>query len=154
MTGGQISSAPANDAPTSSVSITLLGTTDTHGRIEPWDYYADKQANLGLANIAILIKQQRAEAPDAVLLDCGDTIQGTLLAYYFAEKDTSKPNPMIAAFNPLRSDAMAAGNHEFNFGEENDVEGDGRITVPLARRKYQKAALEHAAVANTGAQSK
>lgn len=25
-----------------SVSITLLESTDTHGRIEPWDYYADK----------------------------------------------------------------------------------------------------------------
>ena len=54
----------------------------------------------------------------ALLLDCGDTIQGTPLAYYFAEKDTSKPNPTIAAFNALHYDAMAVGNHEFNFGEE------------------------------------
>jgi len=100
------------------ISIVLLDTTDVHGRIEPWDYYADKQANLGLAKIATLIKQQRAENPDALLLDCGDLIQGTPLAYYFAEKDTSKPNPMIAAFNLLHYDAMAVGNHEFNFGEE------------------------------------
>ena len=101
-----------------SVSITLLDTTDTHGRIEPWDYYADKPANLGLAKIATLIKEARAQDPEALLLDCGDTIQGTPLAYYFAEKDTSTPNPMIAAFNLLHYDAMAVGNHEFNFGEE------------------------------------
>lgn len=51
------------------VSIVLLDTTDLHGRIEPWDYYADKPANLGLAKIATLIKQQRAQAPDALLFD-------------------------------------------------------------------------------------
>lgn len=100
------------------VTITLLSTTDIHGHIEPWDYYANKSADLGLAKIATLIKRARAEAPHALLLDCGDTIQGTPLAYYFAEKDTSKLNPTIAAFNALHYDAMAIGNHEFNFGEQ------------------------------------
>ena len=110
----------ANDSSKKSgdVSIVLLDTTDTHGRIEPWDYYANRPANLGLAKVATLIKEQRAEAPDALLLDCGDTIQGTPMAYYFAEKDTSTTNPMIAAFNLLHYDAMEVGNHEFNFGEE------------------------------------
>lgn len=102
--------------PNKTVTITLLSTTDVHGHIEPWDYYADKPADLGLAKIATLLKQARAEAPHALLLDCGDTIQGTPLAYYFAEKDTSKSNPIIAAFNAMRFDAMAVGNHEFNFG--------------------------------------
>jgi 2',3'-cyclic-nucleotide 2'-phosphodiesterase / 3'-nucleotidase len=110
----QIYSAPEKQAPASSVSITLLDTTDTHGRIEPWDYYAGKPANIGLAKIATLIKQQRAESPEALLLDCGDTIQGTPLAYYFASKDTSKPNPMIAAFNLLHYDAMAVGRRNKN----------------------------------------
>jgi 2',3'-cyclic-nucleotide 2'-phosphodiesterase (5'-nucleotidase family) len=100
------------------VTITLLSTTDIHGHIEPWDYYEDKPANLGLAKIATLVKQAREDAPDSLLLDCGDTIQGTPLAYYFAEKDTSRPNPTIAAFNAMHYDAMAVGNHEFNFGEQ------------------------------------
>lgn len=100
------------------VTITLLSTTDIHGHIEPWDYYAGKPANLGLAKIATLVKQARKEAPDALLLDCGDTIQGTPLAYFFAEKDPSKRNPIIAAFNAMHYDAMAVGNHEFNFGED------------------------------------
>ena len=108
----------AHAAGPSRVTITLLSTTDIHGHIEPWDYYTNKPADLGLAKIATLIKQARAEAPHALLLDCGDTIQGTPLAYYFAEKDTSKPNPTIAAFNALHYDAMAVGNHEFNFGEQ------------------------------------
>jgi 2',3'-cyclic-nucleotide 2'-phosphodiesterase/3'-nucleotidase len=127
---GQVSAMFGKDAPANSVSITLLDTTDTHGWIEPWDYYADKPANLGLAKIATLIKQQRAEVPDLLLLDCGDTIQGTPLAYYFAEKDTSKPNPMIAAFNLLRYDGMAVGNHEFNFGEEVMWKAKGESNFP------------------------
>lgn len=115
----EISSARPHPAQNSdNVSLTFLDTTDIHGRIEPWDYYTGKPANLGLAKIGTLIQQARSDDPDSVLLDCGDTIQGTPLAYYFAKKVTSKPNPMIAAFNLLHYDAMAVGNHEFNFGEE------------------------------------
>ena len=98
------------------VSLTLLGTTDLHGNLEPWDYYANEPANRGLAKIATLVRRIRAEQPNVLLLDSGDTTQGTPLAYYFARKDTSKPNPMIAAMNALGYDAMAVGNHDFNFG--------------------------------------
>jgi 2',3'-cyclic-nucleotide 2'-phosphodiesterase/3'-nucleotidase len=124
--------APSSTAtePQSSVIITLLSTTDIHGHIEPWDYYANKPANLGLAKIATLVKQVRAEAPQALLLDCGDTIQGTPLAYYFARKDASKPNPTIAAFNAMHYDAMAVGNHEFNFGEDVMWKAKGESKFP------------------------
>ncbi len=98
------------------VSLTLLGTTDIHGNIEPVDYYANQPANRGLAKVATLIRHVRAEQSNVLLLDSGDTIQGTPLAYYFARKETRKPNPTIAAMNALGYDAMAVGNHEFNFG--------------------------------------
>lgn len=120
----------ARRLPAENVSLTILDTTDAHGRIEPWDYYANRPANLGMAKIATLIKEARVEDPDALLVDCGDTIQGTPLAYYFAEKDTSKPNPMIAVFNLLHYDAMAVGNHEFNFGEEAMWKAKGESTFP------------------------
>src|SRR5712671_6919464 len=98
------------------VHITLLGTTDLHGHIEPLDYYSNKPAQLGLAKIATLIHRVRATQPNVLLLDSGDTIQGTPLAYYFARKDTDRPNPMMLAMNSLGYDAAAVGNHEFNFG--------------------------------------
>ncbi len=115
------SAPPARNVPLApaagdSAHITVLGTTDLHGHVEPLDYYTNKPANLGLAKIATLIRQARAERPDALLLDSGDTIQGTPLAYYYAEKDTVSPNPMMLLMNSLHYDAMAVGNHEFNFG--------------------------------------
>jgi 2',3'-cyclic-nucleotide 2'-phosphodiesterase / 3'-nucleotidase len=97
-------------------TITLLDTTDSHGHILPWDYSENHPADLGLAKIATLVKQARADAPDALLLDCGDTTEGTPFAYYFARKNTALPNPEILAFNAMHYDAMAVGNHEFNFG--------------------------------------
>jgi 2',3'-cyclic-nucleotide 2'-phosphodiesterase / 3'-nucleotidase len=99
------------------VHITLLGTTDVHGSIFPVDYYTNQPANRGLAKISTLVKQVRSEQKNVLLLDSGDTIQGTPLAYYFMRKDTSKPNPTIAAMNAMGYEAMALGNHEFNFGE-------------------------------------
>ena len=92
-------------------TITLLDTTDSHGHILPWDYSENHPADLGLAKIATLVKQARADAPDALLLDCGDTTEGTPFAYYFARKNTALPNPEILAFNAMHYDAMAVVNH-------------------------------------------
>ncbi len=105
----------AGDAP-DKVTLTLLSTTDIHGHVEPVDDYSQQPANWGLAKIATLVRRVRAKQPHVLLLDCGDTIQGTPLAYYFARKDTTKPNPSIAVMNAMGYDAMAVGNHEFNFG--------------------------------------
>jgi len=103
-------------APPHRVSLTLLGTTDIHGNLMPVDYYANRAAERGLAKVATLVKRIRAEQPNSLLLDSGDTIQGTPLAFYYARKDPTKPNPTIAVMNALRYDAMSLGNHEFNYG--------------------------------------
>ena len=113
------------------VSITLLGTTDLHGNLFPIDYYQNRPANRGLAKVATLIKQVRATEKNVLLLDSGDTIQGTPLAYHFARLDTSKPNPTIAAMNALRYDAMAVGNHEFNFGLPNLMRAKREARFPM-----------------------
>ncbi len=76
-------------------SFSILGTTDLHSHVFDWDYYTDaaytdKAGNsVGVARVATLIKQQRAEkGEDRVLLvDAGDIIQGTSLAYYYARVD-------------------------------------------------------------------
>jgi 2',3'-cyclic-nucleotide 2'-phosphodiesterase/3'-nucleotidase len=98
------------------VQIVILGTTDLHGNIFPIDYYTDKPDNRGLAKAATIIKGVRKENPNVVLIDSGDTIQGTSLAYYHNAKNNQPPDPMMLGMSALGYDAMAVGNHEYNFG--------------------------------------
>jgi 2',3'-cyclic-nucleotide 2'-phosphodiesterase/3'-nucleotidase len=100
----------------SRVHITILGTTDLHGNIYPIDYYTNKPDNRGLAKIATLIKKVRGENSNTLLIDSGDTIQGTPLAYYHNKKNNEPVNPMMLVMSALNYDAMAVGNHEYNFG--------------------------------------
>ena len=98
------------------LTLTVLATTDLHGHIFPHDYLEGRAAERGLAKVASYIKQVRARQPHTLLLDCGDTFQGTPLAYLSAEKYSAELNPMVAAMNALGYDAMAPGNHEWDFG--------------------------------------
>ena len=67
------------------VKIRLLATTDLHGNLFPYDYYTAQPAARGLAKIATLIQAARAENPNNLLIDCGDTIQGTPLEAVYQE---------------------------------------------------------------------
>lgn len=104
-----------SSAPTR-VQITILGTTDLHGNIYPVDYYTNKPDNRGLAKIGALIRRVRQEHKNVLLVDSGDTIQGTPLEYYHNKKNNKPPDPMMLAMSALNFDAMAVGNHEYNFG--------------------------------------
>ncbi|MFF2849357.1 bifunctional metallophosphatase/5'-nucleotidase [Streptomyces sp. NPDC058001] len=110
-------------------SFTVLGTTDLHGNVFNWDYFTDKEFDdsahndIGLAKISTLVEQIRKEKGrgNTLLIDAGDTIQGTQLSYYYAKVDpiTAKRgpvHPMAQAMNAMRYDAAALGNHEFNYG--------------------------------------
>ena len=98
------------------VQITILGTTDLHGNINPIDYYTNKPDNRGFAKVATLIKRVRREHPNVLLVDSGDTIQGSPLASFHSRKNNQPPNPMMLVMSSLNYDAMAVGNHEYNFG--------------------------------------
>ncbi|MER5291652.1 5'-nucleotidase C-terminal domain-containing protein [Streptomyces pharetrae] len=117
--------------PAKRYSLTVMGTTDLHGNIFNWDYfkdaeYTDAKGNAkGLARIATLVEQVREEKGrrNTLLIDAGDTIQGTPLTYYYAKVEpiTAKGgpvHPMAQAMNAIGYDAVALGNHEFNYGIE------------------------------------
>ena len=108
--------APSGYVAPQRVQITILGTTDLHGNINPIDYYTNKPDNRGLAKVATLIKRVRKEQPNVVLVDSGDTIQGSPLESYHGRKNNQPPDPMMLAMNALQFDALAVGNHEYNFG--------------------------------------
>ncbi|MFF4059326.1 bifunctional metallophosphatase/5'-nucleotidase [Streptomyces sp. NPDC001668] len=134
---GSVAAGPAQAAEHKPVkapktwSFSILGTTDLHSHVFDWDYYLDKAYSdskgnsVGVARVATLIKQQRAAKGEehVLLVDAGDIIQGTSLAYYFARvqpiTDKGAPkHPMAVAMNHMRYDAAALGNHEFNYGIE------------------------------------
>ena len=101
-------------------TVTVLATTDMHGYVYPHDYLTRKPAARGLAAAATLIGEVRRENPNALLLDCGDTIQGSPLTsvYQAARRDgrTSAPEPMMLAMSRVGYDAMVMGNHELDYG--------------------------------------
>jgi hypothetical protein len=62
------------------------------------------------------VAEIKAEVDHPVLLlDSGDTLQGTPLEEYVHVR-FGEPSPVIEAMNFLGYDAMALGNHDFNFG--------------------------------------
>ncbi|MFC9679253.1 bifunctional metallophosphatase/5'-nucleotidase [Streptomyces sp. NPDC056948] len=110
-------------------AFTVMGTTDLHGNVFNWDYFTDKEFDdkdhndIGLAKISTLVNGIREEKGrrNTLLIDAGDTIQGTQLSYYYAKVDpiTAKGgpvHPMAQAMNAMDYDAAALGNHEFNYG--------------------------------------
>ncbi|MER5969829.1 5'-nucleotidase C-terminal domain-containing protein [Streptomyces sp. NPDC002055] len=110
-------------------SFTVMGTTDLHGNVFNWDYFTDKEFDdkdhndVGLAKISTLVEQVRREKgrSNTLLIDAGDTIQGTQLSYYYAKVDPitgagGPVHPMAQAMNAIGYDAAALGNHEFNYG--------------------------------------
>src|SRR5882762_7800546 len=98
------------------VHVVILSTTDMHGRVFPIDYYTNKYDNVGIAKVATLIKEARKNDPNLMLVDSGDTIQGTPLEYFHNKRNNAPPDPMMLAMNALHYDAMVVGNHEYNFG--------------------------------------
>lgn len=99
--------------------LVLLGTTDVHNRLYPYDYYTQQELPYGLARLKPLIDSVRAaHAGRTYLFDSGDLLQGNPLGLVYARQYADQPNPVIRAMNLLDYDASAIGNHEYNYGLE------------------------------------
>lgn len=100
------------------MKLVILETSDVHGNVYPINYADNSRQDVGMGKIATLIRKERAENPDVLLIDNGDLIQGTPLLYHYAHFGQGRPNPMAVLHNVLKYDCAILGNHEFNFGQE------------------------------------
>lgn len=112
----------AAKAPAAGTTATLavLETTDLHSNLVGYDYYKlAPEPSHGLDRTATLIHQARKEFPNTLLLDNGDTIQGTALADYQALVQPVGCGETLGIYkimNALKYDGAGIGNHEFNYG--------------------------------------
>ncbi len=99
------------------VDLVVAATTDVHGRLRAWDYFADTaESTRGLSRLATAVDSLRRAHPGRViLLDGGDLLQGNPMTYV-ASRTPALPHPVMAAMNAMQYDAAAVGNHEFNYG--------------------------------------
>ena len=97
----------------SDYKLTILHTNDQHSRIEPFDSSYSRNPNQGgFARRAALIQKIREEEKNVLLLDSGDTFQGTPYFNFFGGELEFKLMSMMGY------DASTMGNHDFDNGLE------------------------------------
>ena len=97
---------------TGPVTLSIVGTTDLHGRALP----GNGRGGLALLGgyLGNLRRVRAADGGAVLLLDAGDTFQGGI------ESNLSEGALVVDAYNALGYDALAIGNHEFEYGARDD----------------------------------
>lgn len=118
--GGNDDDGDSSVATPATATLAVLETTDLHFNVRSFDYFKlAEDKTYGFERTATLVRAARKEFANTLLVDNGDTIQGTALADYEA---TVSPIPctqqlsMYKAMGALGFDAGTLGNHEFNYG--------------------------------------
>lgn len=126
---------PANAAAPETRNLVVLGTSDIHGNVDNYDYFTDSvptgTSARGLTKVATYVKGVLASNPNTILIDDGDTIQGTPLTYYSEVLHPELANPMAATMNAMNFVASTVGNHEFNYGPTVFNKFKSEATFPL-----------------------
>ncbi len=104
-------------------TLTVLHTNDLHAHIEPSE--VGRSTFGGYAKHATLIKRSRTEDPNTILLNGGDTFQGTL---YFTQYTGMAD---LSLMNVVGYDGMAVGNHEFDLGPDPLAQFAKHATFPV-----------------------
>lgn len=97
-------------------TLTIMGTNDLHQYILPYDYMNDEPFDrYGFSKTYTLIEEVRANREHTLLIDAGDTIQGSMVGNYEAMVEPlaeGETQAIIKAMNAAGYDAAAIGNHE------------------------------------------
>ena len=88
--------------------LTIYFTSDVHGYLFPTDFTSSTLKPMGLLSMSF------PKDGNTLVLDGGDTIQGSPLTYYCREENL--PPPAAGPMNDRGYDYVTLGNHDFNYG--------------------------------------
>lgn len=92
-------------------------TSDTHGHILDEDYATGRRAHMGICCLMDPIHEWCSHG-DSLIVDGGDTMQGTPLMKVWLRGSRRGTNPCALALNRLGCEYVTLGNHDFNFGRD------------------------------------
>lgn len=99
------------------IKITILETSDVHGKIFPYDFVKDQNTGSSLASVKYYLDSVRAETGEnLLLLDNGDILQGSPAVYYYNYIDTSSEHLYASVMKYFGYDAGTVGNHDIEPG--------------------------------------
>ena len=129
--GGWLPDGRAFGADPEETIVTILHTNDVHSRIDPFPEDGSRNAGRGgAARRATLIRQIRAENPNTLLVDAGDTFQGTpYFNLFHGEVD-------FKVMSALGYDVMNIGNHDFDGGVDGLVNALPHAKFDLVNANY------------------
>ena len=92
-------------------NLKIYFTSDMHGYLYPTNYIDKEPKNIGLINMINDFKKDG----NTLIIDAGDTIQGSPLTYYLSGKKFNI-HPIADIMNAAGYDFVTLGNHDFNYG--------------------------------------
>ncbi|NRG68028.1 LPXTG cell wall anchor domain-containing protein [Streptococcus suis] len=116
-TASETTSAPT--ALEETIEAVIIHTNDVHGRI------LEEKNVIGDAKAAAVIEEERAKVENTIVVDAGDAFQGLPIS------NSTKGEDRANIMNQVGYDAMAVGNHEFDFGMEQAIKYKETLNFPL-----------------------
>lgn len=101
-------------------TISVVHVNDTHGRVME----NEKDGEIGFAKLKTYFDDKNV-ASNALLLNAGDVLHGTTFA------TISSGQSVVDVMNQMGFSAMAAGNHDFNYGYQRLVELNSKANFPI-----------------------
>lgn len=111
-------------AGTVTYQLPVFETTDVHGHLVDTSSADPANYQYRLASIGKVINDARVDGnrDTTVVLDGGDIYQGNVVS------NLNHGEPMVAAYDIIGYDAVALGNHEFDWGVTTLCDPDGTMT--------------------------
>ncbi len=126
--------ASQNSKPQRTALLRILATTDLHMQLLGYDYWLDAPSDaVGLTRLIPVIERLRADCRnmggETLLFDNGDILQGTPVAETLAK--TGETHPLPDVLLDLGYDAIALGNHDFDFGLDHFDQVSTQAQMPV-----------------------